>query len=100
MEPAAQKLPDLTGKTPSEALTLLFSYGFKFKATTKGGYQTYVHPDGSVIHIRDNGEIVRTGPKLKTSDGKSYRRRYDQNGNQIQFIPGANTHNTGEILIP
>jgi len=78
----------------------LSSYGFKIKAVTKGGYQTYAHPDGSVVHIRANGEIVRTGPKLKTADGKSYRRRYDQYGNQIQFIPGANTHNTGEVLIP
>ena len=52
-----------------------------------------------MIHIRQNDEIVLTGPKIKTSQGKLYRRRYDQNGNQIQFIPGANTHNTGEKLV-
>ncbi|MDJ0516206.1 MAG: PASTA domain-containing protein [Trichodesmium sp. MO_231.B1] len=99
MIPAAQQLPDLTGKSKSEALTILSNYGFQFQAQTRGGYETFAHVDGSIIHIRPNGEIVRTGPKIKTSQGKPYRRRYDQNGNQIQFMPGENTHNTGEILI-
>jgi|GEM_PF-4815348 len=57
------------------------------------------HPDGSIIHIRPNGEIVRTGPKIRDMNGKTYRRRYDQYGNKIQFISGANTHSTGENLI-
>ncbi len=96
---AAQQLPDLTGKTKLEALTILSNYGFQFQTQTRGGYETFANVDGSIIHIRPSGEIVRTGPKIKTFQGKSYRRRYDQNGNQIQFIPGANTHNTGEKLI-
>ncbi|MBW4630987.1 MAG: PASTA domain-containing protein [Iphinoe sp. HA4291-MV1] len=100
MNLAVQQLVNLTGKTRSEARTILINQGFQFKTCTKGGYETYEHLDGSVIHIRPNGEIVRTGPKIRGNNGKYYRRRYDQFGNQIQFIPGANTHSTGEIVIP
>lgn len=100
MNPAAQQLPNLTGKTLIEAIAILNNQGFQFKTKTASGYETYQHPDGSQIHIRPNGEIVRTGPKLQDSSGKSYRRRSDQYGNKIKFIPGANTHNTGEILNP
>ena len=98
MNPASQRLPNLTGKTHSEALTILSNQGFEFKTQTQGGYETFQHPDGSQIHIRPNGEIVCTGPKIKAVDGKSYRRRYNQHGEQIEFVSGANTHNTGEIL--
>jgi len=98
MNPAAQQLRDLTGKTRSEAITILVTYGFQFNGSTEGGYETFEHPDGSIIHIRPNREIVRTGPKMLSATGKSYRRRYDQYGNQIKFIPGANTHSTGEKL--
>ena len=100
MNLAAQQLANLTGKTRSEARTILTNLGFQFKTCTTGGYETYEHPDGSVIHIRPNGEIVRTGPKISGDNGKYYRRRYDQFGSQIQFVPGANTHSTGEIVIP
>ncbi|MBW4596464.1 MAG: PASTA domain-containing protein [Brasilonema angustatum HA4187-MV1] len=100
MNLAAQQLTNLTGKTRLEARTILISQGFEFKTSTTGGYETYEHPDGSVIHIRPNGEIVRSGPKIKGNNRKYYRRRYDQFGSQIQFIPGANTHSTGEIVIP
>ncbi len=98
MTTAAQELPNLTGKTLSEALIILINQGFQFKTQTQGGYETFQHPDGSQIHIRPNGEIVRTGPKIKAGDGKSYRRRYNQYGNQIEFVSGAKTHNTGEII--
>ncbi len=99
MHPAAQKLPNLTGLILEAAIATLANNGFEFKSTTKGGYQTFEHPDGSVIHIRPNGELVRTGPKIRDMNGKTYRRRYDQYGNQIQFVSGANTHSTGENLI-
>ena len=99
MNPAAQKLPDLTGQTLSEAIAILESYGFQFQTSTKGGYQTFEHPDGSIIHIRPNGEIVRTGPHIRGTEGKTYRRRYNRDGNQIKFEPGAKTHNTGEKVI-
>ena len=98
MNPAAQQLPNLTEKTSSEAIATLITYGFYPKATTVGGYQSFAHPDGSIVHIRPDGEIVRTGPKIRGVTGKSYRRRYDQHGNQIKFIPGAGTHGTGERL--
>ncbi|MEG4232192.1 PASTA domain-containing protein [Microcoleus sp. Pol11C3] len=99
MNPAAQQLPDLTGQILSEAIAILESYGFQFQTSTKGGYQTFEDPDGSIIHIRPNGEIVRTGPKIRGTDGKTYRRRYNLDGNQIKFEPGANTHSTGEKVI-
>lgn len=99
MNPAAQQLPDMTGQTLSAAIALLENYGFEFQASTKGGYQSFEHPDGSIIHIRPNGEIVRTGPNIRRADGKTYRRRYDRDGNQIKFEPGANTHSTGEKVI-
>ena len=86
----------LTGQTLSAAITILESYGFQLQTSTKGGYQSFEHPDGSIINIRPNGEIVRTGPKIRGTDGKTYRRRYNQDGNQIKFEPGAKTHNTGE----
>jgi beta-lactam-binding protein with PASTA domain len=98
MNSAAQQLPNLTGTTRSEASVILANQGFQFKTKTQGGYETFQHLDGSQIHIRPNGEIVRTGPKIRAANGKSYRRRYNQYGNQIEFVPGANTHNTGEIV--
>ena len=99
MNPASQMLPNLTGKTLSEALTILAAQGFSFKNSTVGGYESWEHPDGSIIHIRPTGEVVRTGPKMRSPSGRSYRRRYNQNGEQIEFTPGANTHSTGENLI-
>jgi len=99
MNVASQQLPNLTGKPKSEALVIMAEQGFVFKTKTEGGYETFEHSDGSLIHIRPSGEIVRTGPKIKSDRGKSYRRRYDQFGNQILFIPGSNTHSTGENII-
>jgi beta-lactam-binding protein with PASTA domain len=97
--PRTYRARSVKGLTLSAAIVTLANNGFEFKSATKGGYQTFEHPDGSVIHIRPNGEIVRTGPKIQDMNGKTYRRRYEQNGNQIQFVSGANTHNTGEKLI-
>lgn len=96
MNPAAQTLPNLTEKTRSEALTILADQGFKFKTSTAGGYQSFEHSDGSIVHIRPTGEIVRTEPNICGTNGKSYRCWYNQNGEQIKFIPGANSHTTGE----
>jgi beta-lactam-binding protein with PASTA domain len=98
MNPAAKILPDLTGKTKEESLIILSQSGFQFQIKTQGGYESFAHEDGSVIHIRPNGEIVRTGPKIRNFGNKPYRHRYDQYGNKIQFIPGENTHQTGEQL--
>lgn len=81
MNVADQQLPNLTGKTRLEARIVLSNHSFQFKSYTAGGYETYDHPDGSAIHLRPNGEIVRTGPKIRGNNGKYYRRRYDQFGN-------------------
>lgn len=75
MNPAASSLPNLTGKTKSEAITILSAQSFKFKSSTTGGYETFEHPDGSIIHIRPSGEIVRTGPKILASSGKYSNRQ-------------------------
>ncbi|WP_341734903.1 hypothetical protein [Microcoleus sp. EPA2] len=99
MNPAAQQLPDLTVETLSAAIAILETYGFLFQTSTKGGYQSFEHPDGSLINIRPNGEIVRTRPKIRATDGKTYRSRYNRHETKIKFEPGAKTHNTGEKVI-
>ncbi|MFB2836036.1 PASTA domain-containing protein [Floridanema evergladense] len=70
MNSAASSLPNLTGKSKTEAITILNVQGFQFKSSTSGGYETFEHPDGSIIHIRPSGEIVRTGPKILASSDK------------------------------
>jgi hypothetical protein len=55
--PAAQSLPDLTGKTPAEADQELEKAGFKQGKTTAGGYQHWKHSDGSEIWIRLEGGV-------------------------------------------
>jgi len=95
--PAAQSLPDLTGKTSVEADQELEKAGFKQGKTTAGGYQHWKHSDGSEIWIRPNGEIVRVGPKIKsTNTGKLYSPRFGPDGRQLK---PTDSHNTGEIII-
>jgi hypothetical protein len=55
MNVASQHLPNLTAKTKSEALVIIADSGFVFKTQTEGGYETFEHPDGSLIHIRPAG---------------------------------------------
>jgi beta-lactam-binding protein with PASTA domain len=80
---AATELENLTGKTRVEAKEYLEKAGFEYKGSTAGGYDKFYHPDG---------EVVRTGPKIKSAEGKSYNPRVDQHGQFTQ------THNTGEVL--
>jgi len=89
---AAQMLPDLTGLDGEEAVQVLDGNGFELHHTTKGGYDQFVHPDGSQVWVKPNGEIVRLGPKIKGRSIKAYRPRFDQYGNRTK------SHSTGEKL--
>lgn len=91
---AAARVPNLTQRTLLEAEQRLTELEFRFKNTTAGGYRQWKHADGSVIWIRPNGEVVRTGPKIRSSSGKMYAPRIDQYGRR------ASEHNTGEFLVP
>lgn len=90
----ATRLPDMTGKTRLEAVQELEGKGFRYKSTTAGGYRQFVHSDGSIVWIRPNGEVTRSGPEILSKEGKKYRPRFDQNGRKIN----ADEHNTGEFL--
>ena len=90
--PAASALKDLTGSTMSEAESALKNSGFVFKSLTAGGYHQWRHTDGSVIWIRPNGEIVRPGPKIRSSGGRMFAPRFNQRGERVT------EHNTQEYL--
>jgi len=92
--PSVLSLPNLSGRTEAEALEELKNIGFVYKSTTKGGYQQFKHPDGSIVWIRPNGEVTRSGPVVLSSEGKKYNPRFDQHGNKIN----VDKHNTGEFL--
>lgn len=92
---AAQSLPDLTGMSEPDALREIERAGFSFHSQTAGGYRQFRHPDDSVVWIRPDGEIVRTGPRQvssASSSGKKFRPRYDQLGDRTE------QHRTGETL--
>lgn len=91
---AAQKLPDLSGKSAVQAAEALDDAGFRWKSETKGGYRRYVHADLSEVWIRPNGEVIRLSPKIKRGLEKGYHHRYDQNGNRTP------SHSTGEKIVP
>ena len=89
---AVELLPDLTGLPGYGAVTALHEFGFAFVSETKGGYDKYVHEDGSQVWIRPNGEVIRLGPKVKARSGKKYHPRFDQSGHTTKL------HSTGEVL--
>ena len=67
--------------------------GFKYKKRTKGGYEKFHHPDGSRIYIRPNGEIVRTGKKVISKEGRKYAPRISPGGKRTE------SHSTGEKIL-
>lgn len=89
---AVETLPDLTGKPHPIWISLLTKHGFRPHHKTMGGYELWRHPDGCEVWIRPTGEVVRTAPKIKASDGTMYRPRYDQHGKRTQ------EHRTGEVV--
>jgi beta-lactam-binding protein with PASTA domain len=90
---AASRLPNLSGNTKTEADEVLEKEGFEYRGKTAGGYEKYYHSDGSRVHIRPDGEVVKTGPKITPKGGgKKYRPRIGPNGKPTTF------HNTGEKL--
>jgi len=90
---AAQTLRDLTGWPGAQAVEALDDAGFEYHHTTRGGYRQWIHPDGSQVWVKPNGEIVRLGPKVKGRSGKAHRPRFDQHGKRTQ------SHSTGEKLV-
>jgi RHS repeat-associated protein len=69
--------------------------GFRYHGTTRGGYVQYRRPDGSIVWVRPNGQVIRLGPKVPPSGGgKPYNPRVDADGNLI------GTHNPPEFISP
>jgi hypothetical protein len=69
---AASELPNLSGKSPGDAVKALEDAGFKpTQATpTKGGWQTFKNPDGSQVDIHfPSGRVVRTAAPKYGPDG-------------------------------
>lgn len=80
---AAERLPNLAGRTRTEARQVLKDVGFQNKGTTPGGYEKWYHPDGSRVQIRPDGEVVRSAPKISPSGGgPKYRPRIGQDENR------------------
>lgn len=94
MKPAAQTLVDLSRTSLPTAVRWLERAGFLFRGATDGGYREFRHPDGSVIWIRPNGEVVRTGPRVASTSGsgKRFRHRFNQTGQRTEL------HSTGELI--
>jgi len=91
---AASELPNLTGKLPDDAVKALKDAGFEprsaaptpVRADGKGGWQTFVHPDGSKIDIHfPTGRVVRTAARKYGPDGRPINKgqRLDPDGAEI-----------------
>jgi hypothetical protein len=94
--PSASRLPNLNGKSLSEAEETLRSEGFEFVNETAGGYRKYRAADGSEVHIRPDGEVVRLGPKIDPGPNqKNYAPRYGPDG---QRLAPDQDHSTGEMV--
>lgn len=90
---AVEQLPNLSGKTKEQTANILKELGFSEIGKTQGGYEKWYHSDGSKVYIRPNGEIVRTGPKIKSLNGETYRPRFGPDGKR------TSEHNTGEEIV-
>jgi RHS repeat-associated protein len=76
---AAQSLEKLAGLGRAEARAALEKAGFKQRGVTKGGYENWVHPDGSRVSIGPDGGVDRIPP---ASAGKGFR--YDSDTGNIR----------------
>jgi hypothetical protein len=87
------KVPNLNEETLDSAMREIENAGFEYRGQTQSGYIRFRHADGSEIWIRDNGEVIRLGPKIQPSpNSKAYHPRFDYLGN-------PSSHNTGEFVI-
>jgi hypothetical protein len=60
----------MNGMSQSEVRDLLGQYGFDGRATSPGGWQRWVHADGSEVNINwNNGRVVRTAAPRYGPDG-------------------------------
>jgi len=87
---ASQRLDNLNGVARSQAEVWLRSDGFSLRSTSSGGYQRWVHPDGSAIHIRPNGEVLRIPT---TSAAQQFGARGKRDGVRVDA-------GTGQIMRP
>ena len=62
LKSAAQDLRNLSGMSREAAQEVLEKSGFKPRPPTRGGYQQWVHPDGSKVWIGPDGGIDRIPP--------------------------------------
>ncbi|MDQ2097266.1 MAG: hypothetical protein QQW96_06435 [Tychonema bourrellyi B0820] len=98
----ASEFGDLTGMTRQQVDDFLRGLGAEIK-TTQRGYLEYEFADRSRVHIRTDGEVIRTPAPKYASDGRRLNKglRLDRDGSLVKTldefgnqIPG--THNTGE----
>ena len=98
----ASEFGDLTGMTRQEVDDFLRGLGAEIR-TTKGGYLEYEFADRSRVHIRIDGEVIRTPAPRYGSDGRRINKglRLDKDGSSIKTRdefgnPILGTRNTGE----
>ncbi|MBD1882970.1 hypothetical protein [Microcoleus vaginatus] len=98
----ASEFGDLTGMTRQEVDDFLRGLGAEIRST-KGGYLEYEFADRSRVHIRTDGEVVRTPAPKYASDGSRINKglRLDKDGSLVKTRdefgnPILSTHNTGE----
>ena len=98
----ASEFGDLSGMTRQEVDDFLRGLGAEIR-TTQRGYFEYEFADRSRVHIRTDGEVVRTPAPRYGSDGRriNWGLRLDKDGSVLQIrdelgnqIP--DTHITGE----
>ncbi|WP_373538028.1 hypothetical protein [Microcoleus sp.] len=98
----ASEFGDLTDMTRQEVDDFLRGLGAEIRPT-KGGYLEYEFADRSRVHIRIDGEVIRTPAPRYGSDGRRINKglRLDKDGSLIKTRdefgnPILGTHNTGE----
>jgi hypothetical protein len=87
------------GKMPSTRTGLhqdLLNKGYRCNGTSQGGYVTYMHPNGSRVDIRPNGEVIHTQKSWLPDGSRKVTDRYYYDGTKV---PNGG-HNTGEFVEP
>ncbi|MGB3266622.1 MAG: hypothetical protein WBA89_21990 [Microcoleus sp.] len=98
----ASEFGDLSGMTRQEVDDFLRGLGAEIR-TTQRGYREYEFADRSRVHIRTDGEVVRTPAPKYGSDGRRINKglRLDKDGSLVKTLDEfgnhiSGTHNTGE----
>ncbi|MBS1538628.1 MAG: hypothetical protein JST20_12865 [Bacteroidetes bacterium] len=87
-------LPKVTVPMRLSDLTMdLLQKGFQQPTTSKGGYITFNHSDGRIVHVKPTGEVIPVKPTVSSS-GKKYNERTD-----YDFIRLPNqSHSTNHVI--